>query len=99
MTQERRELKLADIVENEPVVGIKYDEGKNLLLGQRRQVTFDEVLEAITQGDMLDDLEHQNSFRYPDQRILVVQIRSYAYAVPYAIKDGIVFLKTIYPSR
>lgn len=49
--------------------------------------------------DPLDILEHPNKARYPDQRIFVVELREYAYLVPFVESKDEVFLKTIIPSR
>lgn len=77
---------------------IKYNEEKNLLLKATRGVCFEDVLEAIEKEDILADLEH---FKKTNQKILVVKIKNYAYAVPYVIdnKRNTFFLKTVYPSR
>ena len=48
---------------------------------------------------MLDDIEHPNQEKYPNQSILVLEINNYAYIVPYVEDDTEVFLKTIIPSR
>jgi len=48
-----------------------------------------------------DDFKHKDRNKYPRQKILVVRIKNYVYAIPY-VKDkkrGVIFLKTIYPSR
>ena len=39
--------------------------------------------------------------KYPNQKVLIVKIKNYVYAVPYVInrKKGVIFLKTVYPSR
>jgi hypothetical protein len=37
--------------------------------------------------------------KYPNQRLLVVQIQGYAYIVPYTETESELFLKTIIPSR
>ena len=77
----------------------EFNEEKNLLLKESRGVNFEDILVAITEGNILDDLINPGS-RYKNQRILVVKINRYAYAVPYVIQaDGTLFLKTVYPSR
>lgn len=51
-------------------------------------------------GDgLLDDLEHPNKMKYPDQRIFVVNIDGYACLVPYVENEDVIFLKTVIPSR
>jgi len=79
---------------------IEYSEEKNFLLKETRGVCFDEVLIAVEKEDIVDVLKHHNE-KYQHQRILVLEINHYIYAVPYVInKDKkTIFLKTIYPSR
>lgn len=77
-----------------------YSEEKNLLLKATRRIGFDDVIEAIRLGKLIDDVKHPNLKR-GNQRIYVVKINNYAYAVPYVLDNQKqeVFLKTIYPSR
>lgn len=79
---------------------ISFSEEKNQVLKATRGIGFDELILAIRGGDLLDDIAHQNP-KYSHQRVYVVRIRAYVYAVPYVInpKTGEVFLKTAYPSR
>lgn len=44
-------------------------------------------------------VDHSNQERYPGQRIFVVNIRGYAYLIPFVESEIEVFLKTIIPSR
>ena len=76
-----------------------WSDEKNDLLRRERGVSFEQVVAAVEQGDLLDVLEPPNPDRYPGQRVLVVRIESYAYAVPFVEADEHVFLKTIIPSR
>jgi len=76
-----------------------WDEEKNSLLKELREVSFEDVLTAIEAGRILDDIEHPNNKRYPNQRILVIEIENYAYYVPYLEDEKKIFLKTIFPSR
>lgn len=80
---------------------IEFNKEKNLLLKEIRGVCFEDIIQTIERGNILDNLEHHNKKRYPNQKILVVKIKNYAYAVPYVIdkKKETVFLKTVYPSR
>ena len=48
---------------------------------------------------MLSVMDHPNQERYPGQRIFVVNIRDYAYLIPFVESEPEVFLKTIIPSR
>ncbi len=79
---------------------IEFSEEKNLLLKETRGVGFEDVIVAIEGKGILGDIKH-SSKKYPHQRIVVIKIEDYVYAVPYVIdlKRKIVFLKTVYPSR
>jgi hypothetical protein len=57
------------------------------------------VIEAIAERGILFDFPHPNQERYPNQKVLVVELNGYAYCVPYVINGDTWFLKTIYPSR
>jgi hypothetical protein len=72
---------------------------KNDLLRQERGLTFEEVTVAIEAGRLLDVLAHPNPRKYPRQKVLVVDIASYACLVPFVEEDDHFFLKTIIPSR
>ena len=77
---------------------IEFNEEKNLILKETRGVDFEDVIDAYEGGQVLDDLKSRN---HPRQRILVIRIKEYVYAVPYVTdsKNKVIFLKTIYPSR
>lgn len=77
---------------------VDYNEEKNLLLKETRGICFEEVVEAYEKGRVLDDIKNKTR---PSQRMLVVLLKKYVYAVPYVVdeKKKIIFLKTIYPSR
>ena len=77
----------------------KWNAEKNKKLFKERNITFDEVIQAIGDGYGVSDVPHWNKKKYPTQRIITVMINNYAYLVPY-VKDGDdYFLKTIIPSR
>jgi hypothetical protein len=78
---------------------IRFSEEKNQLLKSTRGIGFEEIIEIIHDGNILDDLEHPNPKR-SNQRIYLVKIEKHVYAVPYVIdlRNQEIFLKTIYPS-
>jgi len=78
---------------------INWNADKNLQLKVERGTSFEEVLVAMSQGALLDVIEHPNKDNYPNQRILIVRIRGYAFLVPFVETDHEIFLKTIIPSR
>ena len=79
---------------------LEFAEEKNLLLKETREVGLEDVVTAIEEKKILGDIKH-SSKKYPHQRILVIKIKEYVYAVPYVIdkKRKVIFLKTVYPSR
>ncbi len=78
---------------------IQWDREKNEKLKSERGVSFESILTAIAEGNMLDDYVHPNQEKYPNQRLFVVKIDKYAYLVPYVETDIEIFLKTIISSR
>ena len=79
---------------------IKFNEEKNQLLKATRGISFEDVLIYIKKKNVLDNIAHPSK-KHPRQRIYVIQMKEYIYAVPYLIneKKQEIFLKTIYPSR
>lgn len=78
---------------------IRWNQEKNQQLQNERGVSFEMVVEAIQQGNILDDIIHPNQTKYPNQRMLVVKINNYVCLVPYVENQSEIFLKTIIPSR
>lgn len=72
---------------------------KNAQLKRSRGVSFEEMVEAIADGGLVDVLEHPNRGRYPAQRLFIVRWRGYVYVVPFVETRGSIFFKTIIPSR
>lgn len=79
---------------------IKFNEEKNQILKATRGIGFDEVINYIKAGNLLDDKLHPHLTKR-HQRIYVLKIGEYAYVVPYVIDvdKQVIFLKTVYPSR
>lgn len=78
----------------------EWDKEKNEILKQERWVSFEAVIEAINNWNQLDDIPHKNKEKYPNQRIIIVNIDNYALGIPYVFtKEKNKFLKTIIPSR
>lgn len=72
---------------------------KNQRLIQERGISFEDVVFFLLQGQVLDDLVHPNTSKYPGQRIFVLNIDDYIHLVPYVESEDEIFLKTIIPSR
>lgn len=65
----------------------------------RHGISFETVKKAISEGNLLAILENPNQTRYPRQKLLIVKIKEYAYAVPFIEDEEKIFLKTVFPSR
>jgi len=78
----------------------KYNHEKNALLLSQRSVGFDEIIQAIADGNFLDIRYHYDHKKHPEQKILYVRLLKEVYAVPFVEeKNGDCFLKTLFPSR
>ncbi|OGC56273.1 toxin [candidate division WWE3 bacterium RIFCSPLOWO2_12_FULL_36_10] len=78
---------------------IEFDDHKNNLLKNQRGVCFDDVIESVLDDKLLGILEHPNKSKYSHQKIMLVAINDYVYAVPYVEDSEKIFLKTVFPSR
>lgn len=78
---------------------IRWNEEKNQLLQLQRNVSFEQVLDKIEEGDILDRLDHPNCDKYPNQEIFVIAIGEYVWYIPFVKTDEEIFLKSIIPSR
>jgi hypothetical protein len=76
-----------------------WNDDKNDLLKETRNICFEEIVLSIANGYLLDVIEHHNKEKYPGQKMLIVEVRNYAYLVPFIEDAQKYFLKTIYPSR
>ena len=72
---------------------------KNQLLLRERGVSFERIVFEMASGNELAVVEHPNQEKYPGQKIAMVQVDEYVYAVPFIETDTELFLKTIIPSR
>ena len=76
-----------------------WDPEKNRLLLRERGISFERIVFEIASGNELAVLEHPDPEKYPGQKISMVQVDDYVYAVPFVETNVEVFLKTIIPSR
>ena len=77
----------------------EWNKEKNELLKRERGISFEEIVEALKEGHILDRYRHPNEKNYPHQEIMVVAIKGRAYVVPFIEAEELYFLKTIYRSR
>ncbi len=71
----------------------------NEVLAEERGITFEEIVQKIESGAKVIETDHPNKKKYPNQKILIVDVDGYAYLVPCVIDKNGCFLKTIIPSR
>lgn len=77
----------------------KYNHQKNAKLLLERNIGFEEIIQSIADGNLLDITKHNNQARYPGQKILYVRVVTEVYAVPYTEEDEeTILLKTLFPS-
>lgn len=79
---------------------IRFNEEKNELLKATRGISFEDVVRAVKEKKLLDNVTHPSQ-KHPHQRLYIVGIKGYVYAAPYIrnVEKREIFLKTIYPSR
>ena len=78
---------------------LDWEEEKNAKLKEEREVSFEEVVDAIEDNRVLDRIDHPNKNRYHNQQIMIVKINDYAYLVPFVEDEEKIFFKTVIPSR
>lgn len=76
-----------------------WDNKKNEQLKRERGVSFEQIVFLIENDCVLDILEHPSKKIYKNQRVYIINIDNYAYAVPFEDEGNERFLKTIFPSR
>jgi uncharacterized DUF497 family protein len=72
---------------------------KNETLKSERNISFEEIVFHLSQGDVWKIADHPNQKDYPGQKIYLVVVEGYIYMVPHVVEEEYVFLKTIIPSR
>ena len=77
----------------------RWNHDKNERLKAERGIGFEQVILHIERGDVIDVLTNPNQSKYPNQQMLIVNIRDYIYLVPFVEDENGKFLKTIIPSR
>lgn len=77
----------------------KWNAEKNEILAKERGITFEEIVEIIGSRAHVIEVDHPNKKKYPNQKILIVDVSGYAYMVPFVKEGDEYFLKTIIPSR
>ena len=76
---------------------MKYDwnPDKNEWLKKNRNISFEQIIFHLSQGDIWMVSDHPNQEKYPKQRIYFVVVENNVYLVPHIIKKDVIFLKTV----
>ena len=77
----------------------EWDPAKNERLKRERNISFEEIIFHVTQGDIWRIASHPDQSRYPGQQIFFVIVGRYIYVVPFVMTTDHIFLKTVIPSR
>ena len=77
----------------------RWNAEKNEVLAGERGITFEEIIRRIESGAKVIETDHPNQKKYPNQKILIIDVDGYAYLVPCVIEGSEYFLKSIIPSR
>lgn len=73
---------------------IKWDLSRNEQLKAKRGTSFEDLL---NNGKLISVKKHPER---KNQNIMLFELKKYIWIVPYVEeKDGVIFLKTLYPSR
>ncbi len=75
---------------------ISWDEAKNQKIKTDRGLSFEEIVQELVAGRVLDITDHPSR---PNQKIFVVKLHDHFVMVPFVIDGDGVFLKTAYVSR
>lgn len=78
---------------------INWNKEKNNWLKAKRGVSFEDILFYLSNEYLIEDIEHPNKRKYPNQRMMLFDVKGYIYVVPYVETIDEIFLKTIIPSR
>ena len=77
----------------------EWDSAKNEWLKKERNISFEQIIFHLSQGDVWKITNHPDQKNYPGQKIYFVIVETYVYLVPHIIEKDYTFLKTIIPSR
>ena len=72
---------------------------KNEWLKKERNISFEQIIFHLAQGDVWKTSDHPDQSNYPSQKLYFVIVDEYIYIVPYVKEKDYIFLKTVIPSR
>ena len=77
----------------------EWNSDKNEKLKKERNISFEQIIFHLSEGDLWKIADHPNQSDYPSQKIYFVIVDGYIYLVPFIVDDDYIFLKTFIPSR
>ena len=75
---------------------MRFNSEKNEKLKAERNISFEMIIEAISEGKILSDIPHP---KRKHQRVMLVEVKNDVYYVPYVENNGDIFLKTAFINR
>ena len=81
------------------IMKYEWNPEKNQLLKKERNISFEQIVYHLSQGDVWKISDHPDQKNYPGQKIYFIIIENYIYLIPHIIEERYTFLKTIIPSR
>ena len=81
------------------IMKYEWNPEKNKWLKQERNISFEQIVFHLSQGDVWKIAAHPDQKNYPGQKIYFIIVENYIYLVPHVIEKEYIFLKTIIPSR
>jgi uncharacterized DUF497 family protein len=80
-------------------IKFEWDFEKNEWLKKERNISFEQIIFHLLQGDVWKIADHPDEQKYAGQQIYFVTVDEYICLVPFVETDKEIFLKTIIPSR
>ena len=77
----------------------EWNPDKNKLIKEERNISFEQIVYHLSQGDVWKISDHPDQKNYPGQKLYFVIVEDYIYLVPHIVDTDYTFLKTIIPSR
>jgi len=66
---------------------------KSLKLKEERNITFEEIVFYINNGNLIDIIDNPNQTKYGNQKSFFLNIKDYIYQVPFVENNLEIFLK------
>jgi hypothetical protein len=72
---------------------------KNEWLKRNSNISFEQIIFHLGQGDIWGTSDHPSQEKYPGQKLYFVIVDNYIYIVPHIVEEKYIFLKTIISSK